>query len=54
MIITGANTGIGKETAIDLAKRNAKVIIACRNVERGEKTERDIRSLSKNENAGTF
>ena len=50
VIITGANTGIGKETAIDLAKRNAKVIIACRNVERGEKAERDVRSLSKNEN----
>jgi len=50
VIITGANTGIGKETAIDLARRNAKVIIACRNVERGEKAERDIRNLSKNEN----
>jgi len=34
VIITGANTGIGKETAIDLARRNARVIIACRNVER--------------------
>ena len=50
MIITGANTGIGKETAIDLAKRNAKVIIACRSVERGEQAERDIRRLSKNKN----
>ena len=50
VIITGANTGIGKETAIDLAKRNAKVIIACRSVEKGEQAERDIRSLSKNEN----
>ena len=50
VIITGANTGLGKETAIDLAKRNAKVIIACRNVERGETAERDIRSLSKNKN----
>ena len=49
VIITGANTGIGKETAIDLARRNARVIIACRNVERGEKAERDIRNLSKNE-----
>ena len=50
VIITGANTGLGKETAIDLAKRNAEVTIACRNAERGKKAERDIRSLSKNEN----
>ena len=50
VIITGANTGIGKQTAIDLAKRNAKVIIACRSVERGKQAERDIRNLSKNEN----
>ena len=50
VIITGANTGIGKQTAIDLAKRNARVIIGCRNVERGKQAEMDIRNLSKNEN----
>ena len=50
VIITGANTGIGKQTAINLAKRSAKVIIACRSVERGKQAERDIRNLSKNEN----
>uniref|UniRef100_A0A672M086 Retinol dehydrogenase 12, like n=1 Tax=Sinocyclocheilus grahami TaxID=75366 RepID=A0A672M086_SINGR len=32
VIITGANTGIGKETAIDLAKRGACIIMACRDI----------------------
>lgn len=33
IIITGANAGIGKETARDMAKRGARVIMACRNLE---------------------
>ena len=50
VIITGANTGIGKETAIDLAKRQAKVIIACRNPERGRDAEQEIRRRSGSDN----
>jgi len=48
VIITGANTGIGKETATDLAKRNARVILACRSQEKGKKAEVDVRRESGN------
>ncbi|GAA6235417.1 retinol dehydrogenase 11-like isoform X2 [Lates japonicus] len=41
-IITGANTGIGKETAKDLAGRGARVILACRDMAKGEQACRDI------------
>ncbi|XP_054478643.1 retinol dehydrogenase 12, like [Anoplopoma fimbria] len=50
VIITGANTGIGKETAIDLAKRGAKVIMACRDMERGEAAVKEVTEISGSEN----
>uniref|UniRef100_A0A1B0DP07 Uncharacterized protein n=1 Tax=Phlebotomus papatasi TaxID=29031 RepID=A0A1B0DP07_PHLPP len=42
VIITGANTGIGKETALDLARRNAKIYLACRDQKRCEEARQDI------------
>lgn len=35
-IVTGANTGIGKEITLELANREAKVIMACRDIEKCE------------------
>lgn len=48
VVITGANTGIGKATATDLAKREAKVIICCRDKSRAEKAVQDIKNESNN------
>ena len=35
-IVTGANTGIGKETAKNLARMKAHVVMGCRSEERGK------------------
>lgn len=35
-LVTGANSGMGKETARELARMGAEVILACRSKERGE------------------
>lgn len=50
VVITGANTGIGKETAVDLAARGARVIIGCRNMEKGKEALKEIQDRSKNTN----
>jgi NAD(P)-dependent dehydrogenase (short-subunit alcohol dehydrogenase family) len=42
VIITGANSGIGKETTREIAKRGAKVIMACRNLDTAQRARDEI------------
>jgi len=42
VVITGANSGIGKETSRVLASRGANVIMACRSPDRGNEAVRDL------------
>nr|KAG5688356.1 hypothetical protein BaRGS_032924 [Batillaria attramentaria] len=48
VIVTGANCGIGEATALELAKRHARVILACRDVASAENSVKYIRRYTKN------
>lgn len=50
VLITGGNSGIGKATAIGIAKTGATVIIACRSKERGTQAVEEIKKASGNNN----
>lgn len=49
IIITGANSGIGKAAAIQLARCNATVIMACRSIERGTAAVEEVKKASQNQ-----
>jgi NAD(P)-dependent dehydrogenase (short-subunit alcohol dehydrogenase family) len=46
VVITGANSGIGRETAVGLARLGAEVTIAVRNPTKGAEALADIRRRS--------
>lgn len=45
VVITGANSGLGKEAARLLAIKNATVVMACRDMEKCEKVNVNISNL---------
>ena len=42
-IVTGANSGLGYESSLALASKGAEVIMACRNLEKGQSAYHDIK-----------
>ncbi len=42
IIVTGGNSGLGYESVKAFAQKGARVVLACRNVEKGEKAEHEI------------
>ena len=48
-IVTGANSGIGKATALGLAQRGATVVMVCRDQAKGEEAQNEIKEKSGND-----
>src|SRR5438128_1150473 len=48
-LVTGANSGIGKATAMGLARMGATVVMVCRDRTKGEQAQREIKRDSGNE-----
>jgi len=49
VVITGGNTGLGKESALRLAKAGATVVLTARSEEKGRKALADVKAASGNE-----
>ena len=51
IIVTGANSGIGKAASVQLAQMGAQVVMMCRSAERGAQALKDVRTAANGENA---
>ena len=43
VVVTGANSGLGFHTSLELARRGAHVVMACRNLDKGRAAEQRLR-----------
>ena len=46
----GANSGIGLETAVDLASRGGRIIMACRSLQRGKVALEQVQQRANSDN----
>lgn len=53
-IVTGATSGIGRATALGIAKQGATVILFCRDIQKGEDTAQEIAALTQNRAIDVF
>ncbi|MEM7039787.1 MAG: SDR family NAD(P)-dependent oxidoreductase, partial [Bacteroidota bacterium] len=54
VLITGANSGIGKASAVALAKQGAHIAMICRNKTKAYNARHDIIKASGSENIAVF
>lgn len=49
-LVTGANTGLGKVTSLELARQGATVVMLCRNADKGRAAVEEVKAASNNPN----